>query len=149
MMLPQTFLSAAYGILGFGHNHWSSQTFAIDPEPQNGRASYISKGSEGPWDGPNASLMNEMNFKWWYLDAHTKNGDQGVAVGFMNSNPARFGLDLPTSNWFIFHARFEDGTGLNTVVPAGAPHVFQRVLQAFGRERDQAGQARRIFQNLR
>jgi hypothetical protein len=93
--------------------------------------------------------MNEMNFKWWYLDAHTKNGDQGVAVGFMYSNPARFGLDLPTSNWFIFHARFEDGPGLNTVVPAGAPHVFQRVLQAFGRERDQAGQARRIFQNLR
>ena len=36
----------------------------------------------------------------------------------MNSNPARFGLGLPTSNCFIFHARFKDGTGLDTVVPA-------------------------------
>jgi hypothetical protein len=137
-MLPQTFLSAAYGILGFGHNHWSSQTFVIDPEPQNGRASYISKGSEGPWDNPKASLINETNFKWWYFDAHTKNGDQGVAVWFMNSNPARFGLDLPTSNWFIFQARFEDGTGLDTVIPSGATAIktffrgFYRLLVGNG-----------------
>jgi len=68
----------------------------------------------------------------------------------MNSNPARFGLDLPTSNWYIFHARFEDGTGLDTVVPADAAiiNMFSEVLQAFGQERDQAGQARRIFQSL-
>jgi hypothetical protein len=38
----------------------------------------------------------------------------------MNSNTTRFGLNLPTSNWFIFHARFEDGAGLENVVPAGA-----------------------------
>jgi hypothetical protein len=117
-MLAQTILSAAYGIFGFGHNHWSPQTFVREPGLQNGPASYITKGSEGPWDGPKASLINETNFEWWYFDAHTKNGDQGIAVWFMNSNPARFGLDLPTSNWFIFHARFEDGTGLDTVVPA-------------------------------
>jgi hypothetical protein len=61
-----------------------------------------------------------------------------VAVGFMNSNPARFGLDLPTSNWFIFQARFEDGTGLDTVIPSGATAIktffrgFYRLLVGNG-----------------
>lgn len=117
-MLSQTFLGAAWCVLGLGHNCWAPQTFVIEPQPQDGLASYITKGSEGPWDGPKASLINETNFEWWYFDARTNNGDQGVAVWFMNSNPARFGLDLPTSNWFIFHARFQDGTALDTVVPA-------------------------------
>ncbi|KAF7548893.1 hypothetical protein G7Z17_g6764 [Cylindrodendrum hubeiense] len=45
----------------------------------------------------------------------------------MNSNPARFGLDLPTSNWFIFHARFADGEGIDLVVPADSA-----VINTFG-----------------
>jgi hypothetical protein len=62
-MLPQSFLSVAYGILGFGHNQWSPQIFVRDPELQNGPTSYISKGSEGPWVSPKASLINEINFE--------------------------------------------------------------------------------------
>ncbi|KAH8706310.1 hypothetical protein BGZ61DRAFT_531516 [Ilyonectria robusta] len=126
-MLGQTVLSAATCVIGFARNCWFPRTFSIAPQPQDGVASYITKGSEGPWDGPKSSLINSTNFEWWYFDAASRSGDQGVAVWFMNSNPARFGLDLPTSNWFIFHARFADGEGMDLVVPAESA-----VINTFG-----------------
>ncbi|KAF5003895.1 hypothetical protein FDECE_9600 [Fusarium decemcellulare] len=126
-MLPQTILSAAVCYIGFSNNCWRPKTHVIPPQPQTGEASYIAKGSQGPWDGPKSSLINSTNFEWWYFDARSQDGDQGVAVWYMNSNPARFGLDLPTSNWFIFHARFLDGEGIDVVVPAE-----KAIINSFG-----------------
>ena len=98
---------------------WPPQTCLIPPQPQTGNAVFISNNTQGPFDGPKSSIVNSSVIEWWYFDATSEAGDQGIAVWFFNTSPTGLGLDLPTSNWLLIHSRFSDGTGSNTFIPAG------------------------------
>ncbi|KAF2494792.1 hypothetical protein BU16DRAFT_445564, partial [Lophium mytilinum] len=69
-------------------------------------------------DGPHTDLINSTAIEWWYFDASSMEGDQAIAVWWMTSNPAAIGLNFTSSNWFIFHSRFKDGTSYDTFIPA-------------------------------
>ncbi|KAH6955742.1 hypothetical protein BKA56DRAFT_738151 [Ilyonectria sp. MPI-CAGE-AT-0026] len=116
-MLGQAVFSIATCIVGFGRNCFAPSSIIRPPQPQQGHATYVTKGSGGPFDGIKSDIINSTNFEWWYFDAISKSGDEGVAIWFMNANPTGWGLDLPTSNWMMFHARFADGDALDLILP--------------------------------
>lgn len=98
--------------------YFKPTTRVIPPHPVKGDSSFIDTHRDGPFDGPHTDLINATAIEWWYFDASSMEGDQAVAVWWMTSNPAAIGLNFTSSNWFIFHSRFKDGTSFDTFIPA-------------------------------
>lgn len=106
---------------------WPPETYIIPPKPQKGEAVFITNNSQGPFDAPKSSLINSTVLEWWYFDATSEGGDQGIAVWFFNTDPSALGFDIPSSNWLLVHTRFTDGTGQDFFIPAG-----EAIVQTIG-----------------
>lgn len=98
--------------------YWPPHVKVIPPHVVEGTTAFVDTPRDGPFDGVHSSIVNESTIEWWYFDASSNEGDQGIGVWFMTSDPARIGLDVPSTNWFLFHSRFSDGEAFDTFVPA-------------------------------
>lgn len=102
-------------------------TKTIPNTPEVGNATYITNNSQGPFDGVKISLIDTANIEWWYFDACSEDGTQGVAAWMFTTNPVALGFDFTEVDFILFHARFTDGTGIDTFLPAKG-----LVVQALG-----------------
>lgn len=97
---------------------WPPTTTIIPDTPQVGSATYITNNTQGPFDGVKASFINATNIEWWYFDALSVDGTQGVAAWMFTTNPLALGQNFTEVDFILFHARFADGTGMNAFLPS-------------------------------
>jgi len=97
---------------------WPPETKIIPNRPQAGSATYVTNNTQGPFDGAKASLINATNIEWWYFDACSEDGKQGVAAWMFTTNPLALGQNFTEVDFILFHARFADGTGMNAFIPS-------------------------------
>lgn len=97
--------------------YWPPTIHIIPPSPVPGITGFVAGASQGPFDGLKSSIINETILEWWYFDACSSSGDQGIAVWFFTTSALNLGLSVPSSNFLLVHAHFSDGTGSNAFIP--------------------------------
>lgn len=97
---------------------WPPQTKKIPNAPQAGNSEFVTRNNQGPFDGVKTSLINATSIEWWYFDACSDDGKQGVAAWMFTTNPLALGQNFTQVDFILFHARFLDGTGVDKFIPS-------------------------------